>query len=504
MRTDTVNNDEQFTVAVIDDGLVGRRRYYNDLLKPFNIIYVLDRCDAEDVVKIEADFFIIDMVLWDSDYKESLEMVRKIYEKTEKPVFIVSQNFITEMNNLIYKTWEYNEYSNVLGYLDWQTIKKMKEEVRLETMKRWQTLITMGFNRYKQYNMKPLGKDQPVKILHIGDMQFGGSVSAGAGGDYMTIARQIKDENNPDLLVISGDIAQYGTKENYKEAFKWIKKLCIAIWEQFETNQDRILIIPGNHDCNLSAFAQKRFSYDLNKKNDGTTESKLSPFVDNKREGEKINYESLVGYDNFCRFAHKLTNDIRWLTHENGLNFITDRFLRWGLRFVHLFTHTKISPEDRSGFDMDTNLVESIANSIFIEGNKKSLYTILLSHGGPSDFGLNEGTADSHTTWCKVRQFLENIQPNMLLYGHKHSSRASLLEDSLAGPFLKKTVAVRTGSLRLDATGLGLDGSRSFNIITLKRKDYKVEAINVQNYNINGINIKPDKEPYENSDIHHG
>ena len=53
--------------------------------------------------------------------------------------------------------------------------------------------------------------------------------------------------------MISGDIANYGTEEQYNIAYLWLKE-CENFWKK----ESRILqsfdyvVVPGNHDCMLS------------------------------------------------------------------------------------------------------------------------------------------------------------------------------------------------------------------------------------------------------------
>ena len=53
--------------------------------------------------------------------------------------------------------------------------------------------------------------------------------------------------------MISGDIANYGTEEQYNIAYQWLKE-CEIFWKK----ESRILqsfdyvVVPGNHDCMLS------------------------------------------------------------------------------------------------------------------------------------------------------------------------------------------------------------------------------------------------------------
>jgi hypothetical protein len=95
---------------------------------------------------------------------------------------------------------------------------------------------------------------QPIRLLHLSDIHF----RAGTAWDSDPVLRalrgfiaaQIKAGLAPDLVVITGDLAQTGKADEYALARTWLD----ALWSTL--NQERpeplprnhLLLVPGNHD----------------------------------------------------------------------------------------------------------------------------------------------------------------------------------------------------------------------------------------------------------------
>lgn len=89
-----------------------------------------------------------------------------------------------------------------------------------------------------------------VNILHLSDLHFG------AGGKDPNVLAQrenafngflnavAQQEWNPDILVISGDIAYKGKNADYLQAMTWLNEICFKL----DIPPERIILVPGNHD----------------------------------------------------------------------------------------------------------------------------------------------------------------------------------------------------------------------------------------------------------------
>lgn len=101
-----------------------------------------------------------------------------------------------------------------------------------------------------------------ITILHISDMQFGKFHRfAEDNGDPPNprdtlTARLIDDlqhltEHNqlsPDLIICTGDLAEWGMPKEFGDAFEFLGELC----DHYSLPRSRCIVIPGNHDINRS------------------------------------------------------------------------------------------------------------------------------------------------------------------------------------------------------------------------------------------------------------
>ncbi|MDB6024178.1 MAG: hypothetical protein JWM68_401 [Verrucomicrobiales bacterium] len=99
-----------------------------------------------------------------------------------------------------------------------------------------------------------------ITVLHISDMQFGkfhrfAEKKDGLTNSHDTLtARLIQDlqhlaEHNgvsPDLILCTGDLAEWGMATEFADAFAFLAKLC----EHYSLPRSRCVVIPGNHDIN--------------------------------------------------------------------------------------------------------------------------------------------------------------------------------------------------------------------------------------------------------------
>jgi 3',5'-cyclic AMP phosphodiesterase CpdA len=86
-----------------------------------------------------------------------------------------------------------------------------------------------------------------MHILHLSDLHFG--TSENPHNWYNQLAEDLYQELNCprlDALILSGDIANKSTPEEYKVAKDFLDKLC----QEFQLQPEQIVIVPGNHDLN--------------------------------------------------------------------------------------------------------------------------------------------------------------------------------------------------------------------------------------------------------------
>jgi WD40 repeat protein/GTPase SAR1 family protein/predicted phosphodiesterase len=90
-------------------------------------------------------------------------------------------------------------------------------------------------------------EDERIHILHLSDLHFGDDKLAGVC--RMQLETDLKQElgiKRLDYLVISGDIANRSTEQEYETAFAMVDGLV----KRFGLDASRVVVVPGNHDLN--------------------------------------------------------------------------------------------------------------------------------------------------------------------------------------------------------------------------------------------------------------
>ena len=95
-----------------------------------------------------------------------------------------------------------------------------------------------------------LTKDHNIHILHISDLHLKNRSQANVYRTQLEIdlTQELK-VNRLDYLIISGDIVNHATEDEYRIAFKMLDGLV----KHFGLDAGRVIIVPGNHDLNWDA-----------------------------------------------------------------------------------------------------------------------------------------------------------------------------------------------------------------------------------------------------------
>jgi 3',5'-cyclic AMP phosphodiesterase CpdA len=109
-----------------------------------------------------------------------------------------------------------------------------------------------------------MAAQRPITILHVSDMQFGrnhrfGRLGLPAPDDaFDSLLARLRDDLLllkrdhglvPDLLVVSGDLAEWGMPQEFKDVLHFVEQLTKLLG----LKRDRVVLVPGNHDINRKA-----------------------------------------------------------------------------------------------------------------------------------------------------------------------------------------------------------------------------------------------------------
>ncbi|NJM73923.1 MAG: hypothetical protein HC862_29565 [Scytonema sp. RU_4_4] len=130
-------------------------------------------------------------------------------------------------------------------------------------------------------------------ILHLSDLHFGRVDDS--YNWYDQIAQDLYSELNCeklDGLILSGDIANKSTPQEYEAAKEFLNNLC----QEFQVSSEKIVIVPGNHDLN---WGLGEAAYTLVRRKDYTEPLDENHIID---KGEYIEVVDQEQYKQ--RFAH--------------------------------------------------------------------------------------------------------------------------------------------------------------------------------------------------------
>jgi len=144
-------------------------------------------------------------------------------------------------------------------------------------------------------NPNSIKKDK-ISIIHISDFHF----SKKNESEIKAVLDPLIDDINnlrakynifPDYIVISGDIANEGSKSDYDFAHKWLHEVMVT----FNISREKVFMVPGNHDINrteLLKFSEIKFA----------DQRSVNKFLESDGEEKKILLRKL---DNFFNFINE-------------------------------------------------------------------------------------------------------------------------------------------------------------------------------------------------------
>ncbi|WP_437777876.1 HEAT repeat domain-containing protein [Sorangium sp. So ce1097] len=138
----------------------------------------------------------------------------------------------------------------------------------------------------------------PSTVLHLSDLHFGTRESAAAW--HSQLAEDLQGElgcSRLDAIILSGDIANQSTPEEYDAARRFLEKLC----DEFQLSPQQVIPVPGNHDLHWG-LAKK--AYKLFDRDDYTGKLEDGRFIDIGSGAIRVRDEGLYAkrFEHFARF----------------------------------------------------------------------------------------------------------------------------------------------------------------------------------------------------------
>lgn len=474
-----------FKALVIDDGAERNSTYHKVLDSKFdtdieNDISVIDKKRIR-----QYDLLIIDVCL--SAHVRGLTAFKLMDDyKITTPTVLISGEWIKDNKEPNEDILMVPKYKNVIKLISWNTfIKKDNEEKIAEEI---------YYDFCRACNISTAIRKEKCTVLHLSDLQFGGNESGGAYNDNKRLANFLKKEDIiPDIIVITGDIADKGKKGEFVQAKLWIEDLIRDLWDIkgliSDEDRRRILLVPGNHDYDISISAADVFSFRF-----GSDEK--DNFV--KNDGDKVVFaHQKLGFKNYYDFAFELTGDSSWKNYEHRAIQIYDHFLNLGLCFVLFNSVYNINcrncenKHDEFYCNLSELSEEDLKHDPLINDE---IVNILIMHNPPEDY--HQKTSAGEKSKNILQTLVEDNQINMCLYGHSHDDVVPHIWSDNGGSFCENMICVSAPTYRLAAASRTEDAMRGFNVIEMKNESGgRFKSISVKNYELvkAGIELKRDK-----------
>ena len=250
-----------------------------------------------DLRAFDAILLDINLDKWDMALGEAVRFIER-----SCPIVLVSQLFGEPETELRLKeVFSWAKRVNFAQILmlndltgdDWESrVHGMREQLRL------------AIASHRQRGQLDLGVDDQINILHLSDPQYGDPNTDGwatmAEQEVVTRLRAIQ----PDIhfVAITGDIAFKGDPAEYEIAEKRLRLLLQKLWPDEDDWEERVLLVPGNHDVNLKLAAADQVRVVVR---DAKIYSSNKP----DHATDLLRY----AFQPFRDFAWRLTGDRRWL-----------------------------------------------------------------------------------------------------------------------------------------------------------------------------------------------
>lgn len=279
------------------------------------------------------------------------------------------------------------------------------------------------------------GTRQGLSLFHSSDLHFGRQFFHTGKEIGYSLSRLIENQirklssekdrfgitNLPSLIVISGDLTNEASDEQYREAMIFLDDLKSSL-QKLDVKKPLAILAPGNHDLSwrLSLVEENNVVFN---------ESKKRPVIKKLKNDEKKSFFpniKWIPYIQNTSKVHKLVEeyeDAEWWYYNLKEKFEARIFV---INSSHKITYLNNAPQ------ITTDLIDKIEKKV---GFDDSILSILVIHHPVSTWG-------DHKVQNDLTNYLHNrLGIRIILSGHKHSSK--IIPHRLGNG--KKILEIQTG-----------------------------------------------------------
>ena len=424
------------------------------------------------------DMVILDVILdnWRIDPNITFHRILEDQRLSECPIALVSKNFDARAWNMLRNHWKMD---NLVYFMRFDELQNSTDPLLISKV-----LVEL-INKNEPLAECKVSDDERIRILHLSDLHFGGKhikYSPEALVQHLADTFPSKD-NRPHLILVTGDIVHKGMPKEYDVALKWFEEL---LGEQGLNigglRNNRVMIVPGNHDINISlaAAAKLKIKYESKKTCGIEVKSKIEPSLND------------YAFSPFKKFAYELTGQIEWLSKSRYL-WIDKRFKKYGLIFYGLNSSSGASIDCVKKYEIPRNVLHELNNEIrsTIRGKSDNdICVVGMMHFPPITMAEIDGL-DRSEVFKQAVLSRDTTPSHLICFGDSH--RENIGVPPLA---LQQVLCIGSGSPLLKLNG---EKQRGYNIIDLKRKKNKIIGSCVTTYLRSGDNFVPSKKSFTRS-----
>ena len=447
-------------LLIVDDELdlkidrdESRRAYYSVLADKFDIFYVERPADLHNVLhRQQFDIVLIDFILDQWEMKAE-DIIRKLDKRF--PIALISQSWTLNFGALAHVVASF-PIARLFSWDDMRT-PQGQEIVRFwlnEALERHYGLVA--------FDREP---NDPVRIVHFSDLQFDGrKPGAFHATDTQAALQKVQTRwsSPPDLIALTGDIAEAGRPIEYDMAAAWISKLRDKLGGGI--HESVVLTVPGNHDVSWPLAVAPYVS------------AKDRAFVETAMAVELSRY-SIQPYRDFSRKVEPVE---RWDNHRSY--WVSGAYRRVG---VILFGINSSEELDRNGLPTrrltDTTIANLFDDLHRLRRDAPEALVVGLMHHPLAHSDEPIVNADAFR-----RALSAEIGSIVLLTGHVHTQGADLISSAN----MPRILQIGSSTFTLEARKRPEESLRGFTMIELQRKDGRIVGIEVHPMSIHNYAIQ--------------
>ncbi|BAY11886.1 HEAT repeat domain-containing protein [Calothrix sp. NIES-2098] len=274
----------------------------------------------------------------------------------------------------------------------------------------------------KYYNSftQPITKAKPqlikaslMYILHLSDLHFSTPNQAQLWSNQLA-SDLLNELNIPhlDTLILSGDIANYCTPEEYQIAEEFLAHLR----QEFTLNPDQIIIVPGNHDLN---WGHAKKAYQLIDRDEYDGELKEGEYIQESASVIRVRDEEKYKqrFTNFSNFYQAIKGKSYPLEYHQ--QYTLDYFPNQNLLILGLNSAWQLDHHYKSRASINMNALSNALSEIRRNQEYRNCIKIAVWH-----HPLDSAGDDS----IKDQGFIEQLAVSgfrFFLHGHIHKAESS-------------------------------------------------------------------------------